>query len=549
MQLRNLTLTICLAIVSASQAAAQPSIRAVVNAASQTPPSAPGDALAQGSQIRILGANLGPEEAVSVSAHPYPTADGLAGVTAKATVGGTTADLILVSASAGSVLAVLPSTLPVGTGTVTLTYKDASATSPVKVVAANVGIFTVGGTASGLATAVVVNADGSTTPVTADAPARPGQTVSISATGLGAVQSDEAVAPDSSDLSTEVVAWMGGKSATVTAKKRAGTAPGVDQIVITVPDGLNSCSVPLVLQSGGFVSNFAALPVAPDGPCPDQLLRPSDIEAIQQRGEYRNGGIVLGRTTIGTTIAAETFDITTESAGASFSAVKILSLAPGQYQVSGTATVGSCIVTVFGEAAAPVGSFEFRMLDAGPALALSGPKGDQSMAKKDGVYSATLGTPGFPFPGAPPPVTYLDPGDYTVTGPGGADVGPFTAKINIGPTLTWTNRATVGNAGNNTIDRTNDVTITWTGGRPDDIVNISGISSITATRVTATFQCMEVASAGKFTVPAWVLSALPPTPEGILSVGIFANVPFKADGIDSGSFSFNSTSSRTIAYR
>ncbi len=523
---------------------AQTTIRAVVNAASQTPASIPGDVLAPGMQVKIAGTKIGPVEPVTATAYPYPTSEGLGGVTGKVTVGGASADLIFLSASAEMVTAVLPSNVPVGPGTVTLNYDGGTATAQVTIAPANPGIFTVSGQAAGLVSAMVVGGDGTMTAVSADAPARPGQTVALSATGLGAVASDEAAAPDSSDLSTDLTVYVGGKAATVQGKKRAGTAPGLDLISVVVPDGLNSCGVPVVVVSGTLVSNFVALPVSPDGPCADPFLRQTDLERIQQQGEFRTGSITLSRGTI----AVQGFDITSESASATFVGLKIISLSPGQYLISGNATAGSCVVTVSG-ALDPQAVVDFRLLDAGAALSLSGPKGDRPMAKQSGAYSASLGTPSIPLPGAPPPQTYLDPGEYTVTGPGGPDVGAFTAKITIGPALNWTNRATVGNAGNDVIDRSKDVTVTWTGGRPADLVSILGTAAVSSTRVAVSFQCLEVASAGKFTIPAWVLSALPPVAQGTLSLAINNSATFTASGIDSGNLLANSTSQRTITYR
>jgi hypothetical protein len=70
-----------------------------------------------------------------------------------------------------------------------------------------------------------------------------------------------------------------------------------------------------------------------------------------------------------------------------------------------------------------------------------------------------------------------------------------------------------------TVNRSQDMTVTWTGGDQDAFVDIGGASynSIGGRLLTGSFNCTAPAPAGKFTVPAAVLLALPPT--GSLSIG------------------------------
>jgi hypothetical protein len=107
--------------------------------------------------------------------------------------------------------------------------------------------------------------------------------------------------------------------------------------------------------------------------------------------------------------------------------------------------------------------------------------------------------------------------------------------------LTWTNQT-----GLASLDRTQDLTVTWSGGIPDkEFALIVGLSS--NGQVTAGFLCAEKVSAGQFTVPAWVLSSLPATAlftgggqsmlGGLLAVGTasFTNVGrFTGLGLDFG---------------
>ncbi|MFN7934265.1 MAG: hypothetical protein U0R19_13125 [Bryobacteraceae bacterium] len=521
-------------------------IRSVTNAASLAPSGAPNAGVAQGAQMALLGTGLGPAEAVAATAFPYPTTDGLGGVTVKITVGGTTADAILISVAQNKVVAVVPSTVPTGTGEVTLSFDGKTATAPINVVATNFGVFDLSGAGSGPAR--LKNADGAD--ITFTAPARPGQQIALLGTGLGAVTGDEAGAALTDALSAEVDVYIGGKKANVISKARAGTAPGVDQIVFEVPDGVSGCFQALAVVAAGRTSNFVTTSVAADGACSDPGgFTPADFERISVQTEFSSGGVTLSRSSQ----TVQGFELASESASGSFNKVKISGTVAVQ-NFGGNPSLGSCVVSYF--AAANIGDLnvDLQVLDAGPVLTLTGPKGPKQLDKKEGVYSATLSQalpsiPGLPsLPGASGP--YLDPGEYTITGPGGADVGAFSAKLTLGAPLNWTNRNTVGNDGANNIDRTKPVTFNWTGGRDTETVSIIGTSVQLNPQFVATFRCLERAPVGTFTVPAWVLSALPPAANGTLSLTINSEpVRFEARGVDTATFSASSGSGRTITFR
>lgn len=93
-------------------------------------------------------------------------------------------------------------------------------------------------------------------------------------------------------------------------------------------------------------------------------------------------------------------------------------------------TIGSCYVVLIGptQLTAPPDAPVTTILDAGPFLNLTGPKGIKQIAADKLTFGATLGG-GLAFDFLPPPdPLFLDPGTYTVdNGGGGADVGPFTA--------------------------------------------------------------------------------------------------------------------------
>jgi hypothetical protein len=94
----------------------------------------------------------------------------------------------------------------------------------------------------------------------------------------------------------------------------------------------------------------------------------------------------------------------------------------------------------------------------------------------------------------------------TVTGTGGSQVGAFSAKVTPGAAITVHNLNTFG-----TIDRAQGVTVTWQGALTGSVVTVAGTSvlpSQTSPYVTL-FSCRARADEGRFTVPGWVLQALP----------------------------------------
>jgi hypothetical protein len=163
-------------------------------------------------------------------------------------------------------------------------------------------------------------------------------------------------------------------------------------------------------------------------------------------------------------------------------------------------------------------------LNAGTAIGISGSNGAKQLASTQaGVYGAQLAT------SANGGKLYLDPGGYTVSGPGGADVGAFQGQVTAPPAIAWTNAASA-----SSVNRSQGVTVTWSGGDPNGSVIISGSSTLSQGGG-ALFTCTAPPSAGTFTVPATVTMALPASSSGALTVmGSSAPASFTATGIDVG---------------
>ena len=84
-----------------------------------------------------------------------------------------------------------------------------------------------------------------------------------------------------------------------------------------------------------------------------------------------------------------------------------------------------------------VGNYSASLSGSFPSFLTAGPK---ALA----AASVNQSLPGF-----------LEPGTYTVSGPGGNDVGPFTVSMDIPEPLNWTNRDTI-----TSVPRSSNLTIT-----------------------------------------------------------------------------------------
>ena len=183
----------------------------------------------------------------------------------------------------------------------------------------------------------------------------------------------------------------------------------------------------------------------------------------------------------------------------------------------------------------------------------------------ENIYSHTLYQSGFPgVPGSEAGSPTIAAGTYTIAGPGGADIGPFNASVTLPAPLNWTNRDAV-----NDINRSQTLTLTWTGGG-SDIVTMIGYSyqQVGGTDTSpiyegATFVCYQNASAGSFGIPSSILSQLPQavatseTAGGSLVVESYGptnggpfTAPLTAGGsIDRGSFTYSTGYSKTVSYQ
>ena len=195
-----------LLVLTAGIAAGQ-SITEIENAASGLIQGLPNSGIAQGAIFVVKGTNLGPSTPVT-AATPFQSTT-LASSSVSVTVGSTTVNALMYYSSATQINALLPSTTPTGSGTLTVTYSgNASTAEPVSIVQNNLGIFTLSQNGQGIGILTYPNysvvsaipgtgtlapcAASGVCPYTYGGAANPGDTLILWATGLGPSSTDTA---------------------------------------------------------------------------------------------------------------------------------------------------------------------------------------------------------------------------------------------------------------------------------------------------------------------------------------------------------------------
>ena len=494
--------------VSGGGATGPPAITAIQNNSSGISPGFPSYGIAPSSIFIVIGTGLAdpgtPVLQDSSQAGGIPLS--LHGASISVTVNGVTTHPGIYYTSPTQIAAVLPTSTPVGTGTLTVTYNGvASNAATMVVVPAALGINTYN-TNSGVAT------DASTYALlTYTNSGTPGENIVLWTTGLGADPADSDVSYSTTPhaVNTPLQIYVGGIPATILYKGSAGY-PGVNQINITIPASApNGCWISLAAVSGGVLSNIATLPInSGGGACVDSVdgLTGDQIAPAGSKN-LRTGSVSIQANTRN--------NILTNTAGANFEAYT------GLYSPNGGVSPGGCVVDYLKPAT--IGSI--TGLDAG-TITLTGPNGLSLTLPPEqfgipGSFGSTLSATAIPETG----------GTFTFKGSGGADVGPFTAVVDFSnPLLSWTNPDVA-----TTIDRSQNLKVTWTGGNTDSYVYVTGVSTSKATpttpSVTLGFTCLVKASDGQVTVPTYILSALPPGSGGI-GIQIDFYPKFSASGLD-----------------
>ncbi|HEY6340269.1 MAG TPA: hypothetical protein VIY49_02150 [Bryobacteraceae bacterium] len=498
-----------LALSLAPAASAAPAITAVLNNYSYTQPGYPNSGVSPSTLFIIQGTGLanatsGPVTLQSTAAPGLPTT--LNGATVSITVGGTTVTPGLYYALPTQLAAVLPASTLTGTANVTVNV-NGGAPSPAfqfQVVSTAPGLDTYWGTGGGMITATD-NTTGNL--ITFINSAAPMETIVLWGSGLGADPADSDTvftSPPHAVNQSSTQVYIGGVSATVTYAGSSGY-PGLDQIDVTVPANVGTgCRVPVVAVVSGVASNFVLLPInVGGGVCSDSVR------------DYDGNSLAASVTSTQTSGIVQIAQLP----GASLAGVTFVSDVDGNaYTALGPLSLGGCTVMQTPEPAQFGGTLTY--FNAG-TVSMQGPAGTYALTSTTSTTpdSATLPSGAIPSSG----------GTFVFTGTGSPPVGPFTVTINMAPLMTWTNSSSA-----KTVTRSAGLTINWSGGQPSGYVQIIGQSTIVGSvpSMTGQFQCFVPQSAGTFTVPAYVLNALP-AGSGSIDVESFTpNVPLTISGIE-----------------
>jgi uncharacterized protein (TIGR03437 family) len=547
--------------------------------------------IAQGSLFVVFGANIGPTQLLPAPAYPLATQLG----TTSITVMSGTAILAcpMFYTVAGAAAAILPSNTPLGRASISLTYDGQPTPFPVSVnvVAAAPGIFT--STSSGLGPAVVTALDGAVK--TFAVPAKPGETVTAWATGLGPISEPDNAVPSTFPNFPGVEVFVGTQAAKVIYAGRSGCCASVDQISFEVPASLSGCYLPVVVRRGGSVSNFVSLAVGSGGACSDAgatlpvslaslkagqsvkiaAMSIGPVSVLSGLGFNQHRGVAARLSTLlrvkvaqedvdKLMLAEQTHDQRTVNRimakyGAAWKALspagrvavnRTVSLTQegvvadfGQYSSPSVLVAalggllpspGTCTVT---NLATEVSATSTKGLDVGRSLTLSGQAGIWTMSPTSpGEYQATFGS----SPSGP----NVPPGNYAIAGAGGTDADAFGATLTVGGNLVWANKQSI-----STVDRSQGLTVTWKGGTQPGYVLIGGYSASVLAGHMA-FTCAEDVSKGSFTIPSFILSAMPAPSNGTMFIGPHPmSRQVTIPGIDLAYFVDGSSDSRTVGYR
>lgn len=480
-------------------------VSSVTNAATYLDTSLPNGGVAQGAIAVAKGKNLGPQD---LTVDPKPFQNTTTGGTSVAiTVGGTTVAGLMYYTSFNQIAFLVPSNTPAGTGTVTVTYNgQAGAAAPITIVPSNLGVFTI--SSDGQGEAIVTYPDYSLVspwmaancggPNTTCGAANPNDTLILWATGLGPVNGTDAsgagLGQNMPDVPLKL--WIGGVQANVSYQGRSGCCIAEDQIVFTVPPNVpTGCAVPLVAQINDQVSNTTVLPIAALGnrTCtPASGFGSANVQTLSSVSSFNVGALELDHflNDNGSGFFDQAkFDFITVSgipAGVQPFAASYIDSQP----------LGTC--TVFTGQQPPsdrfFSSLNFVPLDGGSKFTVQGPKGTMTVTAQTGDRPQLSATGAF-----------LVPGNYTITGTGGKDAGPFTANVTLPATPSLISPA---NANNLTVTRSAGLPVSWNANGSTGQVEMVLISN-TSGGLATTAVCTAPANAGAFTIPPYVLQALP----------------------------------------
>lgn len=510
--MRYVSRNFILLTVAVASAWCQPIINGVTHAATFRANQFPFAGLPQGGLAVIVGSALGPSNLVQASS--YPLQKTLAGSSVSIASGSATFGCLMVYTLDRQIAFILPSAVPRGSAQVRVTYNgQTSAPASVTIVDRNPGVYTwpQDGGGPGIATDAINGAL-----ITVLAPAKPGQLLTIWASGLGAVTGDEAQPPVPTDLGGDLNALIGAQPADIIYRGRASCCTGLDQINLRVPPNAPSgCYVPMYFKSASSssISNVTTIPITADGsPCGNPLgfaglnLAGKDHVVTGQMLLERN----FNRNANGSVDTADFLHMTYNRADQQFfnSASSIDhedAIAPG-----------TCVVNQQ-DNTSQYDPLHATLLDAGPAITLTlGGRTFRFPRDDFGGYGAFI-------QGASP----LDvSGAGSLSNGAGAQVPAFNLSFTT-PALAnfqWNEQASLAD-----LSAGQPLTVSWSGADPDGFVYI--VAQTNNQTLNMTFTCRVAGSQTQFTVPGDITAFLPP---GNGSLTLRYHRPVSVSGLPTG---------------
>lgn len=434
--------------------------------------------VAQGAIFILMGTNLADQETTTLQNVPLQT--NLRIVQIRIVVGGTTTFASLYYALKTQLAGILPSTTPVGTGTVAVINNGkASSTRQITVVRSVLGVLTLNGAGTGAAAVhdqnyVLLSNTNAT---------NPGQAVILYGSGLGPTTGNETVSQTGANASGDLTAipitvQIGSYTAQVLYRGRT-VFPGLDQINVLIPSldaAAYGCNVPVLITTNSVAANVSTIPVAQSGTtCPTAaagggnsgvMTTQEEVNRWIAAGTYKTRGIGYGRSTSyaiedfngGAAIITkqDTFSAAFTQGGGADLGRMLRGELPANY-AQYTPTVGGCIVynTIPPD---PWPQITRTALDAGPAIVSTGPNG-VAVAERNNQQVG-----GLTYSARNLSNTYVKAGQYSFTGSGGPDVSAFQGSLEVYPDLVVLNSPD----DFRTINRSSSLTVRWNGGGSTD---------------------------------------------------------------------------------
>lgn len=514
--------------------------------------------LAPGAVFVLFGAKLGPASLISATGPNYPTNLSGTSVTFTPAGGGAPIAARLVYALATQVAGILPSSIAPGTYAVTVTYNTlTSGPQNVTVVARSFGIATANSAGSGTAQATIANINGglSLTRFTSGSlsfggntwtlsPAHPDDSVVLWGTGGGAdAQNDTGGSSGDQTIAGNFIVTVGTRQITPFYAGTSFGYPGLFQINFKLPtDIATDCFTTVTVTAGDEVSNTVVVPIAAAGQtsCSDASTPASILSKIDAGANINFGAFALAK------ITETASNITQETASGS-----VFSFTPAEWITLNSGPLfGACRLydRTYPSGGKDPGSPD-AFLNAGTRLPLSGPNLAAGIGL--GAVSTVFG-PSYAASFASG--TLGASGSYTISGPGGTDVGSFNSTTVFPASFTATNFSSI-----TLINRSQPLTFTWSGTGIDQvaIVLTSSLTSGGLVHIT-TLNCNVPSGPGTYTVPAAALARLLPAAvsgtafgnvsiEGLNTQGKFTANLTKGGQLDLGTFWSNIGVAKNIA--